>query len=154
MHKLSTKLLLALSLAAGVAPWAAADEGNARIVDGVAIYLGLLPAELIAGHPAGHAEADMHPEARGQREHLVVALFDAVSGERITDAEVSASIHEEAGGHARPKRLQAMEIADTVTYGNFFELPAGREYRIRLQVRRPGDSGVIEAEFEHVHGPD
>lgn len=38
----------------------AADTATHKVVDGVAIYLGMLPAEMILGHPKPHTEAQMH----------------------------------------------------------------------------------------------
>ena len=43
-------------------PMAAAANAseNFQAVDGVAIYLGVMPAQIIQGHPKGHPEARMH----------------------------------------------------------------------------------------------
>src|SRR5688572_30172845 len=77
-----------------------ADAGQYRTVDGVAVYLGLMPAAIVRGHPSGHPERTMHgappahagPPAATHDYHLVAALFNAATGARISDALVSARI--------------------------------------------------------------
>jgi hypothetical protein len=73
----------------------AADSSLHKIVDGVAIYLGVIPAELIEGHPKAHPESGLHggaPPVTEERYHIVIALFDAKTGARITNAKVTASL--------------------------------------------------------------
>jgi hypothetical protein len=144
------KLLLAIGLILGTMPSIAADSENSKTVGGIVIYVGMLPAELIQGHPAGHAEARMHPEGKAgsRQEHLVVALFDAKTGARITDAEVMASV-DQPGVHGPKKRLEPMRIADTITYGNFFDVRSQGTYLIQIEIHRPTVAGVIKAEFKH-----
>lgn len=129
----------------------AADQGQPRVVNGVAIYLGVLPSEMILGHPREHTEAEMHGgiPAGEHRYHIVIALFDSASGKRITDAEVTARVSE-LGLFGPQKKLDPMLIAGTVTYGNYFTLSARGPYRIQVQIRRPGMPGAIEAVFEYV----
>ena len=69
----------------------AADSSQHKIVNGVAIYLGMLPAEMILGHPKPHTEAEMHGgvPAESYQYHVMAVLFDNVSGKRITGAKVA-----------------------------------------------------------------
>lgn len=129
-----------------------AENENHAVVDGVAIYLGIMPAEIILGHQAEHSGRKMpHAAPTGADEdHFVIALFDSNTGKRITNAQVRATIGE-VGLPGQTKDLQPMKIADTITYGNYFELPGGNEYRIRLQIRIPGRPNAIEAEFLQRH---
>ena len=124
-----------------------------RVVDGVAIYLGVLPSEMVRGHPKAHPEGAMHGSvpASERYHHIIVALFNNQSGDRITDVEVKARVEEL--GHLSPseKQLEPMTIADTVTYGNYFKLPGKGPYQITVEIRRPGSSRVIEARFEYRH---
>jgi hypothetical protein len=121
-------------------------------VDGVSIYLGVLPAAMVEGHPPGHPEAAMHGGVpRGKhRFHLLVGLFDAASGERITGARVEARVAE-VGLAGTRRRLEPMVIAGTETYGGYFKLDGEGPFRIALEVRRPGEARVIRAEFEYRH---
>ena len=60
-------------------------------MDGMTIYLGVLPAELVRGHPTqlGDPKA-MHGGTLSYQasHHIVVALFDARTAARITDARI------------------------------------------------------------------
>lgn len=131
----------------------AADTATHKVVHGVAIYLGVLPAEMILGHPKPHTEAEMHggvPTGEHQY-HVLVSLFDAASGKRISGAKVSARVRE-IGLAGTQKKLEPMLIAGTVSYGNYFSMPATtNSYRIQMWIELPGVANVIEAEFEYQH---
>lgn len=144
--------LIAVFLAAllVVLPAAGQDSNRAKIADGLAVYLGVLPAAMIQGHPAGHTEAEMHDEASSGRDayHVMVAVFDAKSGARIADADVRARVAG-VGLVGKEKALEPMTIADTITYGNYFAMPPGDLYRIRVVIRRPGGPTPVEALFSY-----
>jgi len=121
-----------------------------QVVEGIAIYLGVMPAQIVKGHPKKHPEAKMHggvPILRGG-DHVVVALFDNATGQRIENARVTGSVME-IGLGAEQKTLEPMTIAGTVTYGNYFNMAGKNDYRIKLQIRRPKTPGVVEATFIH-----
>lgn len=131
----------------------AADSSQHKVVHGVAIYLGVLPAEMILGHPKPHTEAEMHggvPAGQHQH-HVVVALFDNATGKRISGAKVSARVHEINLAGVQ-KKLEPMLIAGTVSYGNYFNMPAtNNPYRINVRIELPGVADVIEAQFDYQH---
>ncbi|MGL1549016.1 hypothetical protein ACSTJL_23665, partial [Vibrio parahaemolyticus] len=54
--------------------------------------------------------------------HLVVALFDAKTGTRITDARIRAGVGNRSYNHEPDKTLEPMEINGAMSYGNFFLL--------------------------------
>lgn len=121
-----------------------------QIIDGVAIYLGVMPAQIVRGHRATQQEKRMHggiPKGRNSV-HLVVALFDSTSDLRIEDAQITASVSE-LGVGGETKKLDAMHIADNVTYGNYFDMVGDKTYRIQLSIRLPGRAQAIEANFSH-----
>lgn len=129
----------------------AADSATHKVVHGVAIYLGVLPAEMILGHPKPHTEAEMHGgvPAGAYQYHVLVSLFDAASGKRIGGAKVSARVYE-IGRAGTQKKLEPMLIAGTVSYGNYFNMPATTNpYRIRVRIELPGSTDIIETEFEY-----
>jgi len=131
----------------------AADSTTHKVVHGVAIYLGVLPAEMILGHPKPHTEAEMHGGVpAGQHQyHVTVSLFDAASGKRISGVKVSARVYE-INRAGTQKKLEPMLIADTISYGNYFNMPTtNNPYRIRVLIELPGVAGVIETEFEYQH---
>lgn len=146
-------VLLAGALGALPAPAAARDDpSNSRVVDGVAIYFGVMPAEMVQGHPKGHPEAQMHggPPAGGHRDHVVVALFDGATGKRIENAEVTANVME-IGLAGQRKKLEPMQIAGTVTYGNYFDFASKNAYHVIVRIHIPGRERPIETRFEHRH---
>lgn len=131
----------------------AADSSQHQVVHGVAIYLGVFPAEMVLGHPRAHTEAQMHGgvPAGQHQQHVVVALFDNATGKRITGARVKANVSEIGLSGVR-KKLDPMLIAGTVSYGNYFAMPATRNpYRINVRIELPGAADAIEAQFDYRH---
>ena len=126
----------------------AEDTDLHQVVDGVAIYFGVLPAEMIRGHPKAHPESDMHGGIPTEpRYHLTVAIFDDTSSERITNADVTVKVIG-SDGSAVQKALEPMAITGKRSYGNYFSMPGGSPYRIEVQIHRPESSGIIRAIFE------
>lgn len=130
----------------------AATDDQYKSAGGIAAYLGIMPAELIKGHPKDHPESTMHPGGKkgGPHEyHLVVALFDVATGARIEDATVHAQVSG-LGLAGEELHMQPMSIADTVTYGCFFTLPEDI-YTIRVKVRRNHreEPVVLDFKFDH-----
>jgi hypothetical protein len=124
----------------------AMDIGQTKTVNGLTVDIGVIPAEIMKGHPKGHPEASAHGgPPTGQHEyHLVVAVFDAASGARITDAKVQARVSS-LGLVGPQKPLEAMAIAGTITYGNYFDLPEKGRYTIDIEIERP--AGRVRMEF-------
>lgn len=122
-----------LGSAAVAAP--AADSLIAR-KDGAVAYLGVVPAEIVRGYPAGHPEREMHGGAVSGASHVMVALFDEQTGERLTGLEVDARITSGSGFDVQ-KRLEPMVIAGSETYGNYFDLVPPGQYRIAVHFRMP-----------------
>ena len=143
-------VLVGLALAAPSLLAQSRAPGQMLVADGIEVHYGFVPAAITRRHPAGHPERPMHGGTAGttEEEHLVVALFDAATKQRIENADVKATIGP-AGAHAQAKTLEPMRIADTVTYGNYFALPAPGSYRIDLQIRVPGRAGAVWARFVH-----
>lgn len=123
-----------------------------QVVSNVAIYLGVIPAEIIRGHLPSHPESRMHggTKTKDERYHVAVALFDNTTGKRIENAKVTGSVMELGLGNEH-KKLSAMKIADTITYGNYFKIPGKGSYHIKLWIRIPDRSGIIEVKFTHQH---
>lgn len=130
----------------------AAETGQVARVNGIDVFYGVIPAEILRGHPADHAERKMHggvPRGSGQH-HLIVSLFDIKTGQRIENAKVTARIGE-PGLTPQNKDLEPMQFAGTVTYGNFFTMSGPGPYRIEVGVRRTGDLKPAQAVFEFRH---
>ncbi|GMQ88427.1 MAG: hypothetical protein BMS9Abin08_1671 [Gammaproteobacteria bacterium] len=152
--KTSLKAALMLIGVAIFNPLAVAADApeSFQVVDGIAIYLGVMPAQIIQGHPDEHLEHKMHGgiPTKGHRDHVVVALFDNATGKRIENAEVMGSVME-IGSGSKKKKLEPMKIAGTITYGNYFDMPDNNIYHIKVHIHLPGIKDVVEAQFTHQH---
>lgn len=86
----------------GMISSATADDTELhQLVDGIAVYFGVLPAEMIRGHPKAHPESQMHGGIPiDRRYHLTVAIFDDTSGKRITNAVVEIKMVGSRGGRS------------------------------------------------------
>lgn len=150
-RKAAVALCLVLALATAVP--AIADSGNdMKTIGNVTIYLGLIPAEMIRGHPPNHPESTMHgtrPPSRNEY-HVLIALFDATTGARIAKARVTARVSE-VGLLGEEKALQPMEIAGTETYGNYFPMNGDGPFTIKVTIHVPGQTSDIVTQFEHRH---
>ncbi len=118
-----------------------------QVVDGVAIYFGVMPAELVRGHPREHPESEMHGGVPVGENHLVIALFNDKTGERITRAEITATITGPDRFKAE-KKLESMVVAGAATFGNYFNMPGPGPYRIDLAIRLPGGTKSLRVRFE------
>jgi hypothetical protein len=126
----------------------ASDARAAETVDGVTIYLGVVPAAVVRGHhPPDHPEAEMHGGVPDDGYHVMIALFDDKTGNRITDADVEATISGEEMAEVR-KDLERMVIADAETYGNYFDLTGSGPYDIDLKIRLPDDDREVRATLD------
>jgi hypothetical protein len=71
--------------------WSPAMAQNSRIVDGLVLNLGIVPAE-VALRADGHRDAHPANPPSGSQ-HLLITVDDRNSGKRISDAEVSVEVN-------------------------------------------------------------
>ncbi|WP_292234760.1 hypothetical protein [Mesorhizobium sp.] len=142
--------LIVSVLVTGRVAWA--DE-NFQAVQGIGVYFGVLPAAIVGGHPEWHVEGTMHGGAPSgaHRYHIVVAILDAKTGARIENARVTANVSGLAQVGAQNVALEPMQIAGTVTYGNFVELPGSDRYDIKLDITVPGHRSPVRVNFRYRH---
>lgn len=122
------------------------------VVDDVAVYFAVLPAEMLRVFPPGSEESRMHggvPRG-GHVHHVQVALFDTVSGARITDAAVVATVAE-AGLGGKPSTLEPFTIGDAQTYGAYFALQPRQHYEVRIEATFAGGQRTVEQSFDYEH---
>ncbi len=129
-----------------------AQDDLSRTAGGLTVYLGVIPAELTKGPPSHIPEPEMHGGVpRGSHEfHVVAAIFDAVSGARVSDATVTAQVSG-IGLAGTKKTLETMQIAGTTTYGGFFNLPGPDLYTVKLAIERPGVPQPVVMDFKYDH---
>lgn len=146
------KAALAAILAALAGTGAATAADYYKTAGNVAVYLGVLPAEMAQGHAPEHPEGKMHggvPAAKRQH-HVVIAIFDAKDGSRVTNADVTARVGEIGLAQAE-KKLERMAIDKTISYGNYFSMGSPGPYRVEVEIRRPGATVPVKTSFEYSH---
>jgi len=139
--------MLVIFLGLASATTTAADTAYHRTVDGIAVYIGIVPGELIRGHPPKHPEATMHGGVSVGESHLTVAVYDAKSRQRIRNAAVAARVTDDRGISNVRKKLEPMLIAGSPTFGNYFSLPGAGPYRIEIEIQVPGRTKAVIATF-------
>lgn len=147
--------LLALSalLFGGVAQ--AQDPDHGRVINGVAIYFGCIPAEIIDGeYLESTPEHQMHggiPKG-SHYHHVLVAIFDNTTGQRITDAKITArvAIPTEPNVPVVEKALEPMTLSGASAYGEYFKMPGKGMYQVKVTITIP-NRPVITTTFQHEH---
>ena len=123
---------------AAAAP-AAAREPNHRNLDGMEIYLGVVPAETAA-------VKQRRPEGKGYF-YVNVSVRDSATLADIRDAQVEArAANAVTGGDTH--NLEPMTANDATSYGNFFRMSGKEPYTITVHIRRPGSAHASEAKFD------
>lgn len=79
--------------------------------------------------------------AKSYKYHLVVAVFDAATKERITDAVVKARVSE-IGLVGGELTFEKMKGTDPVSYGGVVAFPSNARYVIAVKIDRPGNPSV------------
>lgn len=122
-----------------------------KIVDGIDIVYGVVPAaRAVPAHKQnpGGERAHGGPPSGNDVYHLDVALFDAASRARISNAKLRATVRElNTAGKRKP--LDAEAFGNAVSYGNYFALHGEGPFRILVQAQVPGRKDAVEAEFEY-----
>lgn len=128
------------------------DSGGSEVVDGIVAYYGVVSSEIVGTHTPNHPEAEMHGgiPADKRAHHLVIALFEQGSFDRITNAEVSGTVAE-LGMAGQTKPLELFSINDSLTYGNYFNFTRGTKYQITVSVLVPGKKADVKFRFEYEH---
>lgn len=137
--------LLAVVLAMPRARAAGSDYANMKSIEGMQVFLGVMPSELLS-----QGAADVHgvPTGRGYH-HVVVAVFDEKTGKRLTDLEIAARVESIGRTVVEEKPLQAMLTNRVVSFGNFFAMPGGDDYRIHLNIRRHHRTSNVTFNYRH-----
>lgn len=141
---------LGLALALTVVASSANGIDQHGLINGMDIYYGVVPADVVKSHPQKHIESDMHGKSllSGGTHHLIVTLYDNKTTQRINDAKVEAVVIPLGLAHQQ-KPLEPMQINGTISYGNYFNMIGGGPFRIELQITRPGKGGTTKTEFEY-----
>ena len=134
--------ILAISLVAVPAAIASDSERHQQVND-MNIYLGVVPSQLAASN---------HPEMHGINEssrhvyHVLIALFDSETGDRIKDAKVKATVSASALAEEH-KVLEVMQTNGAISFGNFFNMPVPGQYRIEVEIQHSKMHGTAITNF-------
>jgi hypothetical protein len=129
-------------------PASAEENENYKVAQGLGVYLGILPAGMVKG-----PKAIMHGGApRGQHEyHIIIAVFDAATSERVENAKVTATVSGLGHVGQNTLELEPMAIAGTVTYGGFVDLRGNDRYDIAVDISVPGRNAPVRVSFTYEH---
>ena len=117
-------LIFSMSLAT------ASDTERHQVVDGMSIYFGVIPTQLIKDH------SDMHGGVSDKEHtyHIVIAIFDSKSNKRIRNAKVKATVAP-LGMKGKTKKLEPMH-GILRSYGNYFVFSKTTPYTINIEIIR------------------
>jgi len=128
---------------------AAASDPLHKSIEGMEIYLGVLPvAALRARHAGSDAQSTLYGGIPGGTGYFLVnvTLRDSRTKAEIRDAQVEARVANLMNGETR--KLESATLNSSVSYGNYFQMPGRDRYTVTLQIRRPGAATGIEAKFD------
>lgn len=117
-------------------------------VDGLDVYLGLIPAARMRDYPAGSPEARMHggvPGGRGYH-HVNVSVFDSATQAPVAGVQVDLDVEQVGLGRQR-KELEAVTLAGGPSHGGYVRLAPKGDYVFHVMVRKPGAAQAVEARF-------
>ena len=118
----------AAAKAAAVPSRAETPDPHRKVVEGMEINLGVVPAA-----PKGTYRIN-------------ISLRDTATKTQIKDAVVEARVANPLGGTT--KKLSPKTFNDALSYGNDFRMTGTERYTITAQIRRPGMARPVEARFD------
>jgi hypothetical protein len=117
-----------------------ASAEHRKIVDGLAINIGVVPATQLLR--ADSYERAMHRErATNATHHVVVGVAEAKSGAPVGDARVTLELVDPRGGTQR----QTLELGDAggvPDYSGLFRFGWSGAYKLKVNVARSGSAPV------------
>ena len=123
-------------------------KSNYKIKDGYAVYIGLMPAEMIEGHTS-HTMHGGIPTGQ-YRYHLAIAIFDDKTGKRIKNAKVQVYINNKIGiGMESNKVLEKMKLNGKSIYGNYFTLKTAGPFLIDVTINLGNNLKTIKIAFDY-----
>jgi hypothetical protein len=128
----------------------ATDISGHRVVDGLDVYFGVVPARVLREFPKDSQEAAMHrfiPMGK-RKHHMLVSLFESDDMQRVTDAQVTVRIREPGFGWTT-KHLYPTTLNGNLTYCNYFTFYDNTNYMIGIDVLRRDMPEMITAEFSY-----
>lgn len=139
-----TSKRLAAASAAALLLAAPAVADHRKVVDGIAINIGITPAtQLLRTDPyerAAHRDAPA-----SATHHVVVGVTDARSGQPIGDARVTVQLVDPRGG-VQTRTLARGDAGGVPDYSELFRFGWAGDYRLGVKVQRAG-AAPVQATF-------
>ena len=134
-------LFIFLFLLFGTNTIIANDSQRHQEINGMSIYLGVIPAQLTQKYGNMHGGAN-HEE---HSYHIVIAIFNSNTGERITNAKLKATVAS-LGMKGKTKDLEPMR-GSLLSYGNYFTMREAAYYNINVEIQRANKEAMSVAKF-------
>ncbi|MFV1984774.1 MAG: hypothetical protein ACC657_14610 [Thiohalomonadales bacterium] len=122
-----------------------ANSNQHKIIDGISIYLGILPAEIIEG-PAAISMHGGLPVGQ-YRYHVSIAIFNK-NGKRLNNANIAVRLST-PDNKTEFISLEEMPFNNNLIYGNYFTLHEFGPYRIEVNIKHPNYPKLIKTEFQY-----
>jgi cytochrome c5 len=120
-----------------------------RVVDGTAVYFGAITSDAIRRNPKEYPEKTYGVPPIGPDQYYVtIALYDANTGKRISDAAVRARVSTRTAAGPE-KTLEPIAVKEAPSYGNYFAMAGAGPFEITVQIRRPGAPEAVRAQFAY-----
>jgi len=133
-HQLSwfIRVFLALCLLLAMPSVVAAHSHERhQVIDGISIYLGILPIQM-AQNDADDLNLPSKVYKKKHHYYVLFAMFDQSSGKRVIHASVKVRVQALGGINFSEKNLKAVHIEKLVSYGNYFRMADPDLYHITL----------------------
>ena len=141
---------------ATVAPWLTQAQErtfvNTQRLDGIVVSVDFEPAATAPSWADSHRSSGVDPAAPAVRpeldRHLVVAVIDELTRERIGDASIVVTLTRTVPpGSAFTGKLELMKRGSAVSYGTMVTIDSVAEYTLELTIRRPDQAEPSRARF-------
>ena len=136
------KLFIFLFLLFGSNLVANEDLQRHQKVDGMNVYFGVIPAQIILDHP------DMHGGNENTKKytyHILIALFDSKTDKRISNAKLKATVIP-LGMKGKTKELELMD-GNMKSYGNYFTMHEITPYTISVEIQSTEHGKISIVDF-------
>lgn len=135
------RLLRGAALIAAAAVIAAPVSAEHRkVVDGIAINIGVVPVKQLMRNDAYERSVHRDPAANATH-HIVVGVADSKSGVPIDDAQVTLELVDPRGGTQR-STLARGNAGGFPDYSGLFRFGWSGDYKLRVNVTRAGAAPV------------
>jgi len=145
-----------IGVVASMAPWMAQAQDlgfdAAQRADGFVVYVDFEPAGMARNWADSHRATGANNSAVAVRpeldRHLVVAIVDELTRERVGDAQISAKLtRTNPPGSTFSSKLELMEHGAPPTYGTMVTVDPLAEYSLELMISRSDEAEPVRLRF-------